>query len=195
MARIGLCGTHSTGKTTLAKALAEKLPQYYLDINVTRWVRSLGFPINEESNDASQEINFLKRVAHLNSFDHIIADRTIVDNIAYSTVAFERGNLSKESLVYQKMLLYKNIYKYDYLFYIPPEIPLELDGVRPVDEWYRKNIAEIVEKTLDGAHKHNPKLKLKDKVFTITGNTTQRVKKIMEIMNELRPSQKSPSKN
>lgn len=195
MARIGLCGTHSTGKTTLARALAEKLPHYYLDINVTRWVRELGFPINEESNDASQEINFLKRVAHLNSFSDIIADRTIVDNVAYSTVAFERGNLTAHSLNYQKALLYKNIYKYDYLFYIPPEIPLELDGVRPVDEWYRKNIAEIVERTLYQAHELNPKMRLRERCFTITGDTTQRVQKIMEIMSELKSDSKSATEN
>lgn len=177
MARIGLSGTHSTGKTTLAATLKEILPQYFLDINVTRWVRGLGFPVNDSCNDASQEINILKRIAHLNSFPNIIADRTIIDNLAYSIASHELGNLSKESLNYQKALVRRNIMMYDYFIYIPPEIPLELDGVRDSDENYRLHIDNIIKKQMEGVP-----------FYTVSGTTEERVKKIMEIMSEIRPN-------
>lgn len=146
--RIGICGSHSTGKTTLVEALRTEpyFKDYYFDINVTRWVKEAGFPINEETNDFSQEINLVKRIAHLNSFDNIICDRTIVDVFAYSSFG---KNISVRSVAYQSDLVYANLHKYDYIFYLPTSIKAVDDGVRAIDPEYREKIAQFILDSLD----------------------------------------------
>lgn len=179
--RIGFSGTHSTGKTTLVKELEKYLPNYHLDINVSRWVHGLGFPLNQTTNDESQELNLIKRVAHLNSYDKLLADRTIADNIAYTLAGWERKSITDSSLEYQMHLYYQNIEKYDIIFYIPPEIELEVDEVRPEDVEYRAEIDKLIRKLLtDDKSLHRVK-----NLVPITGTLEQRIEKVLKaIENE-----------
>lgn len=178
--KIGFSGTHSTGKTTLVKSLHEKMPEFYLDINVSRWVHGLGFPLNQSTSDASQELNLIKRVAHLSSYNNLIADRTIVDNIAYSIAGWERGTVSDSSITYQMELYYKNIEKYDVIFYIPPEIDLDLDGVRPEDNDYRNEIDQLIVKLLYGDQIYFPNM-----VIRIEGTVAERESTVLEYIKIL----------
>lgn len=139
VSKIGFCGTHSTGKSTLVECLRTEriLTNYYFDINITRWIKSLGFNINLESTPAAQELNLLSRIARLNSFDNLVADRTIIDVLAYS---MHVDSITTEQLELQQDLVERNIRKYDIIFYIPPETNLVDDGTRLIDDDFRRNI-------------------------------------------------------
>lgn len=172
--RIGITGTHSTGKTTLVEALRTEpyFSDYFYDINVTRWVRSLGLPINEDTVDSSQEINMIKRIAHLNSYDKIISDRTILDVFAYSRAG---KNISSRSLKYQEDLINRNISKYDILFYLPMEIPVADDGVRTIDPVYREQIDNYIVELLKTHEKKNNLT-----VVKLTGSVRNRIQQIFD---------------
>lgn len=146
--KIAICGTHGVGKTTLVESLRDepKFKDYLFDNNVTRWVHSLGFNINEGTSEASQEINMLKRVANLNSFKDIIADRSIIDVLAYSYYGLIEKNVSIDSYNYQLKLVLANLYKYDILFHLKPEFEIEDDGVRATDKDYQNTIASFIDR-------------------------------------------------
>lgn len=174
--KIGICGTHSTGKTTLVEALRTEdyFKDFFFDINVTRWIKEAGLPINEDTSDASQEINLIKRIAHLNSFEDLICDRTIIDVLAYSTAG---SKITQRSLEYQTRLYDLNVYKYDYILYLPPDIAVVDDGVRGVEPVYRSHIDELIKNSL---YALTPDLK--DRVHLIRGSIRQRIQMILDIV-------------
>ena len=175
--KIGICGTHSTGKTTLVEALRTEdvFKGYFFDINVTRWVKEAGLPINEDTSDASQEINLVKRIAHLNSFDNLVCDRTIVDVLAYSTAG---GRISNRSLEYQSTLYALNVHKYDYIFYLPMDIAVVDDGVRAIDPEYRAHIDNLIQESL-----YTLSDKQQERVYYVNGSVRERIQKILDIMD------------
>lgn len=176
--KIGFCGTHSTGKTTMVEALRTEpyfQPHYHFDVNVTRWVNSLGFKINEGTSEQGQEINLVKRVAHLNSYEDMVADRTIIDVLAYSKAGNKRGTVSGKSLEYQFEMVRANIEKYDYIFYLPMDIEVTDDGVRAIDPEYRKEIDSLIIEYLKGFNVD---------YHTVTGSVRSRVQLIMDIIEE-----------
>ena len=176
--KIGFCGTHSTGKTTLVEALkTEPLfrDKYITDVNVTRWVKSLGFEINEKTSEHGQEINLLKRIAHIHSYPNIVADRTIIDVLAYSIAGNRRGHISDKSIEYQKYLVNTNISAYDYIFYLPMDIEVTDDGVRAIDPAFRTEIDDII---TDSLHELGIGYK------TVSGSVRQRVEQILNTIGE-----------
>lgn len=178
--KIGFSGTHSTGKTTLLEALREHsaFKNYHFDVNVTRWIRELGLPINQGTSDASQEINMARRVAALHSHDKLIADRTVYDVLAYTLYANKMGSVSDESLTQQLQWFAPAVREYDHVFYIPPEIDNELDGTRSDDEDFRLAIDLILKSTYYLAIENNPKTK----IHKLAGSVEQRVDQITNIL-------------
>lgn len=181
--RIGICGSHSTGKTTLVEALRTEsiFSDYFFDINVTRWVKAAGFPINQDTNDASQEINLTKRIVHLVCHDNIISDRTILDVLAYSALS---ENITDRSLSYQKKLIEAAVKFYDILIYLPITIELVDDGIRAIDPEYRKEVDIYIQTYLQKYGQTNNKT-----IIEVTGSIRERVTKILEVMNEFKPNQ------
>lgn len=171
--KIALTGTHGVGKTTLVEALREQyyFKDYFFDVNVTRWVRSLGFPINEIASDASQEINMIKRVAHLNTHDNLIADRSLFDIYAYSYYSWKNGTLSAESLNYQRDLLIHNIDKYDLVILLKPEFELEMDGTRSDSKQFQNDIHDIILHTINELNYNS--------IVRATGTVEQRVNNVV----------------
>lgn len=61
--------------------------------------------------------------------------------------------------------------KYDIVFYIPPEIPLEEDGVRSLDPEFQRKVDEHYREVLEERG---------IKYITITGSVEERVRKALE---------------
>ena len=91
--KIGLCGAHGTGKTTLAKKYSEHAQIPYLDAGAGRFLKTLGVDLSNDNMPVVErlETQFLlvqhigtitsKQSANSGSF---ITDRTPVDVLAYS---------------------------------------------------------------------------------------------------------------
>lgn len=144
--KIGLTGTHSTGKTTLVGALlSEKyFDGYYADTNSTRWIKDIGFTINQEGDSISQELIMMRRVATLFTKPRMIADRTVIDVMSYTAAGYEDGRISDET--YHKNLEYMraSIDEYTHIFWLQPEFDIVEDGVRSNDISYRDTIANNI---------------------------------------------------
>jgi GTPase SAR1 family protein len=147
MARIGFCGTTSCGKTTLVNALSV-LPQfenYHIATERSKYLRDLGIPLNTDSTLKGQIIFLAERASEL-IYKNLITDRTVIDVIAFTSVA--------KSIDYFQGVdfncLAKNlIEEYDYIFYVSPEgVEIEDNSVRTTDAQYRKLIDEVIQKIL-----------------------------------------------
>ena len=171
--KIGLCGTMSVGKTTLVNALMA-LPEfegYNFATERSKYLRDLGIPLNTDSTLKGQFVFLAERCAELMN-ENIIADRTIIDVMAFTKAAKSIEYHDAEAFC---DAAYKLLGEYDYIFYISPEgVELEDNGVRTTDEKYRKNIDEIIKLLL---YRSNHKIK---NLIELSGTTNERIVKIKE---------------
>ena len=169
--KIGFCGTMSVGKTTLVNAL-KNIPEfkdYYFATERSKYLNSLGIPLNTDSTLKGQNIFLAERCAELMN-ENLITDRTIVDVMAFTKLAKSISYIDGDAFEeYAKRF----IREYNYIFYISPEgIAIEDNGVRETDELYRNeidlNIKQLLAKYQPWHH-------------VLTGSTEERVKQVLKI--------------
>ena len=112
--KIGLTGTMSVGKTTLVKALSEmeQFKGYTCTTERSKYLNSLGIPLNHETTIEGQTIFLAERVTELMQ-PRLITDRTIIDVMAFTNcarkVSYMDGDAFEE---YAKRF----VREYDYIF-------------------------------------------------------------------------------
>jgi nicotinamide riboside kinase len=147
--KVGLTGSHGTGKTTLLLELKKELPRCNL---VSEAARDCPFPLNEKTNFRSQEFIFrtqVQRELDVPLDDITISDRTVYDQLAYIRYAYESGNITYDEYMVLEQYINHWGHTYDYIFYIPIEFEMECDGVRSPDEHYRKAIDQHIKDILN----------------------------------------------
>ena len=169
--RIGFTGTISAGKTTLVNALKD-LPEfkdYYFATERSKYLNSLGIPLNTDSTLKGQNIFLAERCAELMNED-LITDRTVVDVMAFTKLAKSISYIDGDAFEeYAKRF----IREYDYIFYISPEgIAIEDNGVRETDEKYRNEIDLTIRQLLN---------RYKPWHHVLTGSTEERVKQVLKV--------------
>lgn len=170
MLKIGITGTHSTGKTTLAKALAEELCLPLIPEQARIAIGKFKIDdLDKFKEDADMfstfQIDILRRqlneeMKHYHS--GFISDRTTLCNFAYYAV--NTCDSPKFFETYKKIALDNFVETYDVVFYVPIMFDLVDDGVRnksveyqrKIDNYIRyhlgmrKNVYEVKSKTVDG---------------------------------------------
>ena len=169
--KIGFCGTMSVGKTTLVNTL-KNIPEfkdYHFATERSKYLNSLGIPLNNDSTLKGQNIFLAERCAELMNED-LITDRTVVDVMAFTKLAKSISYIDGDAFEeYAKRF----IREYNYIFYISPEgIAIEDNGVRETDELYRNeidlNIRQLLAKYQPWHH-------------VLTGSTEERVKQVLKV--------------
>jgi nicotinamide riboside kinase len=172
--RIGLCGTMSVGKTTLVKALSEQVEQfkgYTFTTERSKYLNSLGIPLNHETTIEGQTVFLAERVTELMQ-DRLITDRTILDVMAFTNCAKKVSYIDGDAFAEYASRFVK---QYDYIFYISPDgMEIEDNGIRETDAKYRKEIDEEIQKLL---------LKYRPVYFELKGTTEERINQMMEVIN------------
>jgi len=172
--KIGLCGTVSVGKSTLAKALGELEPfkDYEIATERSKYLRDLGITLNTDSTLLGQIIFSSERALELMK-ENIITDRTIYDVIAF-TLSAKSINKFEKRAYFDLMLMLRN--EYDVVVYVSPEgVEIEHNGVRETNAEYRNEIDEIIQELLKT---YPPK-----KLIKISGTTEERITTIMSELN------------
>jgi len=168
--KIGLTGTMSVGKTTLVKALSkiEQFKDYTFTTERSKYLNSLGIPLNHETTIEGQTIFLAERVTELMQ-DLLITDRTIIDVMAFTNCAKRVSYIDGDAFeTYAKRFLSQ----YSHIFYISPDgIDIEDNGIRETDADYRREIDEEIQKLLS---KH------RSVVHTLKGTTEERIEQIIK---------------
>jgi len=169
--RIGLAGTMSVGKTTLAKALGEldQFKDHSVFTERSKYLRDLGIPLNTDSTLNGQFVFLSERASEL-LHPNIITDRTIWDVCAFTLGAKSINDFDKRTFVEAAMML-RN--QYDLVIYVDPRgVIMEDNGVRETDLHYRRKIDEVIKLSLA---EYPPQ-----RLITIEGTTEERIATILQ---------------
>lgn len=140
--KIAFTGASSTGKTTLAKALEEKLLLTYINVDSRKIIDNLNHSnidnLNEQEFIEFQKIWLDEKLKNENSLEQFITDRTYIDAIAYML----NRNIN-DNEIFNRYI--KNMKVYDFIFYLPVgRIPFSDDGYRSKDEASNKNVDSYI---------------------------------------------------
>ena len=169
--RIGLVGTMSVGKTTLAKALGEldQFKDYTIQTERSKYLSNLGIPLNTDSTLPGQFIFLAERATEL-LVDNIITDRTIWDVCSFTLSAKSISDGEKRAFVDAAMYL-KDYY--DVVIYVSPRgVSMEDNGIRETDLGYRMKIDTAIQMALE---EFKPK-----RLITVEGTTDERIATILQ---------------
>ena len=169
--RIGLTGTMSVGKTTLANALGEldQFKDHSVHTERSKYLRDLGIPLNTDSTLAGQFVFLAERASEV-LYPNIITDRTIWDVCAFTLGAKSISEFDKRTFV-EAAMMFRN--QYDLVIYVDPHgIVMEDNGVRETDLHYRLKIDEVIKMSLEEF--------LPKKLITVEGTTEQRISTILQ---------------
>ena len=174
--RIGFCGTMSVGKTTLVNALKEydEFKDYEFRTERSKYLSSLGIPLNTDSTLKGQTIFLSERCVELMKID-IITDRTIIDVMAFA-------NNAKSIPVYkaEKFEEYASLFlwSYDHIFYVSPKgVEIENNGIRETNPEYRDKIDKTINQLLK---KYNDRGNIRN-LYKLSGSIEDRIKKVIDI--------------
>ena len=169
--RVALVGASSTGKTTVYELLKNKLPKFEFINESTRTVGSYGFPINEAGTSETQLAISSFHLEALLRPGNMILDRCYMDLVVYSHFM---ENIDSKVLNYIEDTWNRVKSEYTHYIYFPIEFESVDDGVRSVNEDWRKQIDNTFQDFLEGVRKP---------YLTVTGSPLQRVEQILEFIN------------
>jgi nicotinamide riboside kinase len=169
--KIGLVGTMSVGKTTLAKALGETdhLKDHSVQTERSKYLSNLGIPLNTDSTLPGQFIFLAERATELLQ-PNIITDRTIWDVCAFTLSAKSISDSEKRAFVEAAMCLRDY---YDVVIYVSPRgVAMENNGIRETDLGYRMKIDNAIQLALE---EFKPK-----RLISVEGTTDERIATILQ---------------
>lgn len=164
--RVALIGASSTGKTTVYELLKNKLPKYEFINESTRTVASYGFPINESGTSETQLAISSFHLEALLKPGNILLDRCYMDLLVYSRFM---DKLSVEAYNYIEATWNRIKGEYTHYVYFPIEFESVDDGVRSINEEWRRKVDSSFQEELNGL------VHLK-----VTGSPMQRVNQILD---------------
>lgn len=158
------------GKTTLAKALSEKIGATYIHDIVREEAVPKGFSINENT-PFEVQVWLVARQWELEKTTKgsWIADKSLFDFLIYGNIALADAKYVNVRNTIQEMI--ENNANYDFVFYLPIEIPFEADGIRSADREFQKEVDRRYKKYLDNRG---------IEYVTLTGSVQERVDKAVQ---------------
>ncbi|OPX90073.1 MAG: Cytidylate kinase [Pelotomaculum sp. PtaB.Bin104] len=178
--KIGISGAQSTGKTTLARALSEKLGLPLIEEQARVAAREFGYKnlkATKEQPALGRQFQWRCLMLQMAAEDHcpegFISDRTVLDNAVYWMKWNSRWSESKENMLFYRTVE-DRVGKYDFIVYVPLEIPLVADGFRSTGRDYQEEIDFMIRLFLMSYTKS---------FITVTGDLVNRVKQVDRSVN------------
>ena len=181
--KIGITGTHGTGKTSLAHSLVGHLKELGFNAGYIReFVRDCPLPVGtEKENSAAAQTwilcrQLIEELEAVHKYDILVCDRTVIDNYAYFLWNLRAGRPASEEL--QKIaasILDSWAHTYDFVIKLPITIQLSVDGFRSTDMQWQREIDSIIAEILAAKN-------VKNNTIKIAPNIT-RVQDVIKILN------------
>ena len=176
MYKIGICGAHGTGKTTLARIISE---QYNLPI-ISQLMRNfwqeygvMDFEkLPKDVRTTFQKESLLRQIDAEDSTEDFVTDRTVLDQIAYTKMS---SNMAGVDLAIYEQLCRERLNRYTHLIYLPIEFVAEAEFLR-ADINSRDELAEVMKGYLDKW--------FDGKFVEITGTLDERQQKIKMLLTK-----------
>jgi nicotinamide riboside kinase len=172
--KIGLVGTVSVGKSTLAKALGEleQFKDYETITERSKYLRDQGITLNNDSTLKGQLVFAAERSLELMK-ENVITDRTVYDVCAF-TLSAESISWSDKRHFTELLMSVRE--EYDVIIYVSPEgVEIENNGIRTTDAEYRDTIDFVIREMLK---EYKPK-----KLIEVKGTTEERIETIISQIN------------
>jgi deoxyadenosine/deoxycytidine kinase len=144
--RIAIVGSFSTGKTTIAERLARELDLPLLP-EVAREIVEMGFKLDKDATPETEALIFLKQFNNELSEPEFVGDRSLIDSMAYAGWVLDNQPYRKEMALWEECerLAERRLRtNYSHVFYLPIEFPIVLDGLRPDDPSFQKEIDQRI---------------------------------------------------
>lgn len=172
--KIVFTGAQGTGKTTVLNEYRDK--GFEIVTEVVRNLSKKGVKINKDGDEKGQTKIFNEYKKIFTENDYFISDRGLIDVVAYTVYLARHGQVSEEFADKQLKQLHKFIVANPDVFYcyFPIEFDVVADGVRDLDEEFRKEISDIILSLL-GAFGIG--------FVPITGTVEERVAKVQTMIN------------
>jgi nicotinamide riboside kinase len=194
--KIAICGSHSCGKTTLAKALNNHLNYPCIEEVAATYPANTRLNMHTQYDIMSSQI--LAELSHLDQYGKFLSDRSIIDNLAYSTLVETHR---KNTFIHNKCLnmgFYhlRSIPKpYDLLIFVNEILPYEEAPHRNFStfndqKFIWKYIADTITiyaqpTSIISINTANDIFNLYNiPVITVCGTTEERVRTILNYINE-----------
>ena len=176
--KLAITGTHSTGKTTLARACAESLGLHFVRGDTIKETLEKLFPGKKLDQLSAEESWALERVGLSNRIDaekqhnEFVSDGCTINSVAYALMECGDEVETRDGFDEFQRTALSNSSTYTHLIYLPPEISLEDDGFRPMSNGFRHG----VDKKISSLLQEFP-------FYTITGTVDRRVEQIRQIVD------------
>lgn len=144
--RVAIVGSFSTGKTTLAELVAPELGLPLLP-EVAREIVRLGFKLDKDATVETETLIFLRQYYSEMTHPEFVGDRSLIDSLAYAEWVLENQERRKEFALWDACLDIAQHHlrsNYSHVFYLPVEFPIVLDGLRPDDPGFQRDIDERI---------------------------------------------------
>ncbi|MDH1221118.1 AAA family ATPase [Aeromonas caviae] len=148
--RIGICGAHRTGKTTLARALAESTGLTLMDAGVSAVFRELGLEPSRTLSFADrmkvQDAILAKYLDLMAGAENVVIDRTPIDFIGYLLADLNQDHYQEEGVSqwvveYIERCIQAARQTMSLIIFVSPGIPLEMaEGKGLVDPGYIRGV-------------------------------------------------------
>lgn len=185
--KIALCGAHRSGKSTLAKAFAEKHGIQYLDMGTSGVAKQLGLdvskPLSAADRQRLQGVLLCHYAQLFRTSGSWIADRSVFDLLVYTLIESPSEGSWAENYANDVQLLAEHL---THLVYVPSSIPvvyeegkasISPDCILKADLLIRGCISRFVE------DRTNPRMDLRFFRLNSTMNTVeQRVRQLSTML-------------
>jgi deoxyadenosine/deoxycytidine kinase len=171
MLRIGICGAHGTGKTTLLNEISKTHNIPPLQRLIRSFYENIGINnfelLPKDVRNPIQNYLLINQIENENKTEgDFVSDRTAVDYISHTVLD---TNKSLSELDIYKNLIKERLARYTHIIYCPVEFEVEEEFLRAALD-KRAEIDKIIKQHLD--------LWIAGKYLTVTGSVENRMKQI-----------------